>query len=209
MEEDKSMVYATSGKISIIEHPMVKDEKYGDEFIKLPLKYYRECVRDGNCLYSTISILVFPFFSIDEEFKNNFFSFEEEFKAYGITDVVYEPFIDSIRDFMVQKDASFVFYTDFLPFIAYLRLVCSSYAVANKEKYKDFVIEDIEQYCKSKVAPMEQRGGEFEFAVLADALKIKIEVIYLFEKGSLVVPFGKGKNLIKILHTPDHYEPVE
>ncbi|KAM0681322.1 hypothetical protein GINT2_000522 [Glugoides intestinalis] len=207
--EEKSAMYATSGKISIIEHPMMKDEKYGEEFMKLPLKCYRQCIRDGNCLYSAIAILIFPLFNI-EEFKNNFFNFEKEFNRYGITDIVYEPLIDSIRDFIEQKeDASFILYSDFLAFISYLRFVCSAYAVENKEKYNGFVLGDIEDYCRSNVDPMEQRGGELEFAVLADALKIKIEVIYALEKENLVVSFGKGENLIKVLHTPDHYEPVE
>lgn len=247
----------TNRPIPIAKHKLIDDEKYCESFDKLLGKFFRNCKRDGNCLYRAISFLIIPKLK-DEQFKKTFFSFREAFEQTGFSSSIYDWYMESIEEIEIAEDGdngveeynkragtcndrecgnynhqkSFCDdydgdhnpannYTresesddetdnnDFILLISYLRMVCSAEAQQKKEFYQNFLEEDLSVYCKNKIDPLEQRAGDFEIAVLAGALKMKIKVISITQTDKIEeITYGEEGNEHLILHTPDHFEPL-
>ena len=82
--------------IPIENHSLIKDEKYNKSIEKLKGMFFRECKRDGNCLYRAICFLIIPNLK-KEEFKRSFLSFGELFEKVGFNSAVYDWYIESIE----------------------------------------------------------------------------------------------------------------
>lgn len=194
------------GLIPISEHPLQTDQKYSESMKKVEESFYRECEKDGNCLYNAISLQIFPMLKVDE-FKRHFFSFSKSFDQIDISSIVYETYVENIEETTQTQQIEDL---NTLNLIGYLRLICSTYAILNSSKYEAFIDQEnksMKEYCNKNIDPMYQRGGDLEISVLAEALKLKITVISVLENECMKVSFGEGKE-IKILHTPDHFEPL-
>lgn len=185
-------------------HTLAKDPKYATAIQNLSESSYREVKRDGNCLYASIALHILPYLH-SSPFHQKFFGFNHTFDALDIPNVVYEPYISCIEEAITSLTADSASSDDLSVFIAYLRLICSAHAISNCDKYQSFLDCDLKRYCVECIDPMEQRAGEFELAVLSDALGLKITVVSIVDEINR--SFGEGKE-IKILHTPDHFEPI-
>lgn len=223
--------------LPLTNHPLTNHKDYKKELENLEEKYYKECKKDGNCLYSAISLLIIPLIKKNKNFRDKFFSFNEIFSKVGISSVVYECYISTIEEELLENvnienaikenvkdnnldnninnlDSST---NELTVFVAYLRLVCSSYLKINKEKYQGFIDRDVKSYCEKFIDPMEQKAGEFEISILSEALEIPIKLVTIVndeKKGvnRFDINFGeeykKEMEEIRILHTPDHFEPI-
>jgi len=190
--------------LALSSHPLAADSKFASAMQALAETSYREVNRDGNCLYASIALHIFPLLS-NLDFKSGFFGFTEAFKTVGVSSVVYECYISAIEDLLDAVTIDTMEFEDITVLIAYLRLICSTHAILNSERYQSFVERDLKRYCAECIDPMEQRAGELELAVLSDALKLRIRVISVADGVNST--FGEGEE-IKILHTPDHFEPI-
>ncbi|ELA42230.1 uncharacterized protein VICG_00629 [Vittaforma corneae ATCC 50505] len=192
--------------LPVSKHPLSANPKYGKAVESLKEKHYRECNRDGNCLYSSVTLLIFPLLR-DERAKSMFYGFTKEFEEMDVPSVVYECYITSIEEIIEKISVDDLDSEDLTVFTAYLRLICSTHAKMNEKKYQSFIQMDLKQYCAEHIDPMDQRAGSFELAVLADALQLKITVISIADDEKFQTSFGEGPE-VKILHTPDHFEPL-
>lgn len=195
--------------IPISKHPLQNDRIYFESMKELQEHFYRECERDGNCLYSAISLQIFPLLKTDQ-FKERFFSFTKSFNQLNISKVVYETYIENIEEMIETQQIEDLSEENILNLTGYLRLICSSYAILHSSRYDAFIEQScgsIKEYCTKFIDPMYQRGGDLEIAVLSNALELKIVIVSVLENGCMRVSFGEGKE-IKILHTPDHFEPL-
>lgn len=194
----------------INKHPLYKDVNYGAQVKQLEAEYknlrFIPCVRDGNCLYRAIAFHVIPLMK-EDAFKKKFLSFTEKFQKTGVCSSVYEWYVESIEE-MATDEREPISAENQQLLIAYLRLVCSAEAQSD-EKYSNFVETDLKSYCTKCIEPMDQRAGDFEIAVLADALEAQIKIIAVTKGKNQVVSYGENTSReIQILHTPDHFEPI-
>lgn len=192
--------------LPVSKHPLNANPKYEEAIKSLKEKYYRECKRDGNCLYSSVALLILPLLR-DEEFRSVFYGFTKEFEEMDVSSAVYECYIMSIEEIVENASVGTLDAEDLTVFVAYLRLICSTHAKMNEEKYHSFVDADLKRYCAEYIDPMDQRAGSFEAAILADALKLRITIISVAEDKNFHTSFGEGQE-VKVLHTPDHFEPL-
>lgn len=198
----------TNKILPIEEHCLYQDEQYRHLFKTLVGKQFRNCTRDGNCLYRTLAILLFPNLKY-KDFKRRFFSFKDKFEKAEFSETVYEWYVESLEE-LIETDKKIEELTEDeeLLFIAYLRMICSAEAQTENDKYKNFIEQDIKEYCKSKIDPMEQRAGDFEISILASALDIEITVISVTGQEIQEVKYGESEIKLQILHSPDHFEPL-
>lgn len=200
------MVKESSTKASIEKHPLYKDCRYEKAFLSIKDLKFKECKRDGNCLYRAISILIFPYLK-DNEFKGKFLSFKGKCENAGFNDSVVEWYIESIEE-LQSKTLHDLQEDDYLLIIAYLRMICSAEAQNRAELYQGFIEQDIKEYCQISINPMNERAGDLEISILANALQIEIKILSIMEEVLQEVTYGQGNIQIKILHTPDHFEPL-
>ena len=197
----------TSNELQPIEsHPLYKDKKFEKALISLKNMKFRECKRDGNCLYRTIAILVFPFLK-NFNFRERFLSFKEKSMRAGYGETVIDWYIESIEE-IKSKNLEELSEDNFLLLIAYIRMICSSEAQDNKEKYQSYILEDLKEYCNKNIDPMEQRAGDIELSILANAFKMRIKLFVVLNENLQIEEYGEGEVEIKIQHTPDHFEPL-
>lgn len=191
---------------SIKSHSLFEDQKFSKAMTEIQNMKFRNCKRDGNCLYRAIAILIFPFLK-DSNFRTNILSFKEKFHKAEFSDTVIDWYMESIED-MKSKDLENLSEDEFLLLIAYLRMVCSAEAQCHSEKYQNYILKDLKDYCHKNIDPMEQRAGDLEISILANALKIHIKLYVVLDENLQKREYGTGDIEIKILHTPDHFEPL-
>lgn len=191
---------------NITGHALANDPKIGRILKCIPFKRYRKCNRDGNCLYTSIALQIFPLLQ-ERDFRTIFFSFVDCFEHAGFSNVVYESFMESISDVASTKSIDDLTQDDLNSFVGYLRLIVSAHLRANEEDYHEFLGCPVKTYARRSVEPMGQRAGHVEIVALSRSLPLEI-TIYDVNSGKInEMKFGEG-HPVSILHTPDHFEPV-
>lgn len=190
----------------IEEHELKADPKYGKFIEKLKGKKFIETKKDGNCFYSTLALLLHPLLK-SKEFYEKFTSFSSIFQTINVDELVYECFLDDIKEVISTKEIENLGENDLDSFVAYLRLLCSAYAQSNSDKYQGYLDIDLTEHCRKNIDPLYQRADSFEMMVMADCLSLQIHVTSLFNSSMSTYDIGKGTK-VSILHTPDHFQPL-
>lgn len=193
--------------IKLSEHELITDPKFSNNISNIPFLYFHKVPTDGNCFYSSVSLLIFNKLKIDSEFNLLFFSFKDSFEKIEVSECVYESYIEHINE-LLENNVEILFNENSLKcFIAYLRLILSTHLKLNKNKYQNFLTENIDNYIFKNIDRMETCAGDIEIKALSDVLKIKI-IVYDINGNKLnKITYGDGFT-INILHTPNHFEPL-
>lgn len=192
-------------------HPLNDDPLFSKSIKKLPYKSYREVDRDGNCLYSAFVMLIYPFLR-DAEKLEEFLGLGPLLEEAKVDPVVYESYIESIRDIFAVNDGvrgvEDLCSDDWNVFIGYIRMAVSSHVLTNADKYSEFLPDcTVESYVRTQIDPMGERAGEMEIIAVSRLFKYKISIVYLVHDSYKTTSYGEG-DLMTILHTPDHFEPM-
>lgn len=200
--------FAVSVKKEITSH-----EFYSEKLKNL--KYYREVVRDGNCLYTSLSVQLLDFFRNDKnkiEIWNNFCNvLSVNCEKLGIEELVYCDNIDTFND-LLSNNVKFeeIDIYAWYEIIYIFRLAISTHIRLNAEEFQPFIVNmTVEKYCKNYIEPFYMEAGYIEIGALVNILPISIEVLDISEKNEDCSRiYGIHKDCITILHTPNHFEPV-
>lgn len=195
--------------LPLSEHILYNDAQYGAALHTLRSRSFRKVERDGNCLYLSFAMLVYPFLSAPAA-RESFLGTTPLFEEAGASAVAYETFIEIISDFLdAGKHIDAVSDEEWIQIIGYLRMAASAYLLMHKEDYESFLSETtIEHYTKQHVDPMGERAGEIEIIALSSLFRYEVHIVQTGTDGRCTtISYGKGDQIM-ILHTPDHFEPL-
>lgn len=192
----------------LINHPLYSDLHYKNAIDSIPFKKYAVIDRDGNCLYSSISVVFYNYLLNNPNYYELLASYKAFFDNTGISEIVSETYLEALGDLLKEKKTcDLMDKYDWLMIIGLLRLITASYLKINENRFKDFMCcSGIESYIKTEIEPMGKRAGELEINVLAEFLNYQVNIFYLDADLFRTHSIGKGKTIVNLLFTPDHYE---
>lgn len=175
---------------------------------------YREVLKDGNCFYLSIAVKFIEFFRKNEN-KEKWLSFKEKilncFAEMKIESILYDDNLTTI-EIMLNEEVDVEDYEKYIWFevVQFLKFAISVEMKMNEEKYQPFLFDTtINEYCKKQVEPFFVEAGYIEIGVLVSVLPINIEVIDTTENSDEIRRiYGDNDDVISILHTPNHFEPI-
>lgn len=209
-DEEKESV---SEKKDICKNECYNQETFKERFNKMGLRYYRDVLRDGNCMYLSIGVQIIDMLQKNEKFKETFKKsledIKEKFKAIGLEEFTYVDYLNTLEENMdveIHEIDKYCWYE----IVGLLRLITSTELRTNPEAYAPFIVDTtVEQYCKSSVDPFFVEAGYVEIGALVNILPIRIVVYDIMETSQEYSRvYGSDGEIINILHTPNHFEPI-
>jgi ubiquitin thioesterase protein OTUB1 len=211
----------TGARKSLMEHRYYEDRKYRDAFDKIleTHKEYRECLRDGNCLYLSYAIALADLvLERDESFLETlverFQGINERLASCEISKASYEEFYEtfveilrlvSSRSESVERISLYLWYEC----VVYLRLAVSAELKGNPELYQPYITDmDVKTYCSKFVDAFYKEAGYIELCALGRSIPVSICVISLVDSTFDINVYGDGADQISILYTHNHFEPA-
>lgn len=209
-EKEKESV---SEKKDISKNQCYSEESFKERFERIGVRYYRDILRDGNCMYLSIGVQIIDKLQKDEKFKEVFEKsledIKEKFKALGLEEFTYVDYLNTLEDNMdveIHEIDKYCWYE----IVGLLRLITSTELRTNQEVYAPFILDStVEQYCKSSVDPFFVEAGYLEIGALVNILPLRIVVFDITETSNdYSRVYGNDGEVINILHTPNHFEPI-
>lgn len=211
----------TTKKLDLINHPYSKDPKYKECILQISNKYdkYRECLRDGNCLYMAYAIALAD---LAKEKKDAVIrliieGMEEKNKGFiefGIEELgyleFYETYIEALVDIVNGKiEIEDVPINIWYSAVVYFRLIVSTEIRQHPDEYTPFIeYMDVGSYCQKNVDPLYKEAGYVEICALGKALPICIDIVTLQENTFNSSIYGESLYSVSILYTHNHFEPI-
>jgi ubiquitin thioesterase protein OTUB1 len=211
----------TSAKKSLTEHEYYKDERYRGAFNKIleTHKEYRECLRDGNCLYlSYVIALADLVLTRDEAFLDGLLAglqgINERLAECKISEASYSQFYETFVEILklifsrsetIESISLYLWYEC----VVYLRLVVSTELKSNQGLYQPYITDmDIGTYCAKFVDAFYKEAGYIELCALSRSIPVSICVVSLTDSTFDLNVYGEAPNQISILYTHNHFEPA-
>ncbi|KMV66113.1 hypothetical protein M970_050540 [Encephalitozoon cuniculi EcunIII-L] len=209
----------TSARKSLTEHRYFGDPSYTTRIQRIMESYtvFRECIRDGNCLYVSYAIALADLVALEKApllraVTAAFDKTNSILHLYNIDELGYSGFHDSFIEVLedmaggVRRIEDIHLYSLY-DCVAYLRLVVSTEIKSNPDKYQPYIPEiDVGAYCTRFVDPFYQQAGCVEICALSNSIPIRIHVVDVTKDSEDV--YGNHPQKISILYTHGHFEPI-
>ncbi|AFN82990.1 putative cysteine protease [Encephalitozoon romaleae SJ-2008] len=178
---------------------------------------FRECIRDGNCLYISYAVVLADLVTSEGEpllktLTSAFAKTNSMLHLYNIDELGYKGFYDSFADILADmvngtKKIEDVPLYSLYDCVAYLRLVVSTEIKSNPEKYQPYIPEmDVDKYCTRFVDPFYQQAGCVEICALSNSIPIRIHIVDITKENEDV--YGDHTQHVSIFYTHGHFEPI-
>lgn len=219
MAEASGVESTTSAKKSLCEHSCFADPAFRADMERIMLSHsrFRECIRDGNCLYTSYAIalgdLVDGRMDLVEALETAFEDVNAGLQTQGVNELGYsgfhESFVEILRDIAsgsarIEDIPLFSWYDC----VAYLRLAVSSEMKRNPDMYLPYIPDtDVDRYCAMFVDPFYKDAGCVEICALSNRIPIGIHVVDLGRNGQTDA-YGSQSAFVCIFYTHNHFEPI-
>lgn len=215
--------------IPIEKHALYNDLRYKKHFNNINYKHYCLVKRDNNCFYYSFihSLLILVKKMSDPEIQDIKIKMDElKKKILEINkctlafDDFYETFFDEldksrkneIEEIETEPNVDFGEYASkenqehYNYLMAFIKCVVSNYLRYNQERFKHYLSEDVETYCRRNVDIFNKDAGEIEIRALSEAIGVGIKVIHIEDGYEL--HSGNENLFVVMLFTPGHFEPL-
>ncbi|ADM11507.2 putative cysteine protease [Encephalitozoon intestinalis ATCC 50506] len=219
MAEKTNTEASTSAKKNLIEHKYFHDPLYTARIQRIMESYtmFRECIRDGNCLYISYAVALADLLAAEKDVLlrtliDAFDKTNEALCLYNIDELGYKGFYDSFVEILVDiangtKKIEDVPLYSLYDCVAYLRLIVSTEIKSNPDKYQPYIPEmDVGKYCTRFVDPFYQQAGCVEICALSGSIPVRIHVVDITKDNEDV--YGDHPHEISIFYTHGHFEPI-
>lgn len=209
----------TSAKKSLADHSYCSDQAYHNRIKGIMKSYamFRECIRDGNCLYISYAVALGDLVALEkkdllESLETAFNKTNARLRLHNVDELGYTGFHESFVDILADiaggsKRVEEVPLYSWYDCVAYLRLVVSMEIRSNPDRYQPYIPEmDVDKYCSMFVDPFYKEAGCVEICALANSLPIRIQVVDISKDDEDV--YGDHPHKISILYTHSHFEPI-
>ncbi|KAH9412299.1 hypothetical protein HK407_01g01940 [Ordospora pajunii] len=177
---------------------------------------FRECIRDGNCLYISYAVALADLVCAENQLFGTLVSvfdrINSRFTACGIEQLgfsgFHETFVEVLKDVMdgTVKVEDVPLYT-WYDCVAYLRLVVSAELKSNSDVYQLYIPDmGVDQYCSTHVDPFFKHAGCIEICALSNSIPIAIKIVDVGKDG--IDTYADHRESISILYAHSHFEPV-
>lgn len=211
----------TSIKKDLKEHKYSKDPAYCSEMQDIMKSYgkYRECIRDGNCLYTSYAIALTDLLSIEgtpllDKIVDVFERINLMLQKRNIDELgyvgFYESFVSILSDAVrKQQNIESIPLYSWYDCVAYLRLVTSCEIRSNPDKYQPHIADmDVDKYCTLFVDPFYKEAGYVEICALSNSIPVNIHVVDPNRSKHSIDSYGDHPVGLSILYTHNHFEPI-
>ncbi|KAG5859672.1 peptidase C65 otubain [Encephalitozoon hellem] len=209
----------TSIKKSLTEHKYFDDIAYRFRVERIMESYtmFRECIRDGNCLYISYAIVIADLVALEGDsllssLHDAFSRTNSMLHLYNIDELGYKGFYDTFVEILADMSSRTKRIEDIPLYslydcVAYLRLVVSTEIKSNPAKYQPYIPEmDVSKYCARFVDPFYQQAGCVEISALSNSIPVRIHVVDVTKDSEDV--YGDHPQGVSIFYTHGHFEPI-